>query len=363
MNIILEKYANLLVKYCLRIKPGQRVLVRTTTEAEPLLKYIYQELLKAGAYTEFQIQFSEMEWSLATYGASDQKERPSELYQLAVETFDAILTIQAPLNTKELSSIPANKKIAHSETLAKIKQTFMIRSGNGELRWTLCTYPTAAAAQEMGLSLSDYETFFMKACFLDKSDPTAEWKTLSKNQESITQKLNSVSHMQFKGPNIDLSFSVEGRRWINSDGQRNMPSGEIFSAPIENSVNGYIRFDYPIVYLGQEIHNIDLTVKDGIIEKWDAEKGRGILDELFKIPGSRQFGEVAIGTNYRISTGTKNILFDEKIGGTIHMAVGASYPETGGQNQSSVHLDFIAGMREGQIIADGKVIYEKGYFL
>ena len=232
------------------------------------------------------------------------------------------------------------------------------------LNWVLGVYPTQSAAQECGLSLSEYTEFVHQACMLHLDSPEQAWKSLSQCQEKIVQRLNKGSMLRYKSDDTDLSFSIKGRIWINSDGKHNMPSGEVFSSPVENSVNGHIHFDIPTVYDGKDVQSIRLVVKDGVIEEWDADVGKDVLDRVFSIKGARQFGEVAIGTNYSITKPTKSILFDEKIGGTIHMAVGASYPETGGRNESAVHWDMIKSMKNsGQIYLDDDLIYENGEFV
>jgi aminopeptidase len=211
--------------------------------------------------------------------------------------------------------------------------------------------------------LKEYEDFVFNACNLYHDDPIAEWKKLSKRQQSIVNHLNRCTKVHYKGKDIDISFSTEGRTWINSDGKTNMPSGEVYTAPVEDSVNGVVRFSHPSIYMGTEVEDIRLEVKDGEVIKWDAKRGKEFLDQIFDIPGARRFGEAAVGTNFNIQQFTKNILFDEKIGGTIHMAIGQSYHQCGGKNNSSVHWDMIADMTNGgEIFADGQKVYENGQF-
>ena len=213
------------------------------------------------------------------------------------------------------------------------------------------------------MSLEEYQDFVYNACHLYDADPAASWLDIRNKQQKIVEYLNQKSQITYKGKGTDISFSVKERTWINSDGQANMPSGEVFTGPVEDSVNGVVHFAYPSIYMGKEVEGITLWVENGRVEKWEAVKGKELLDKVFQIEGSRYFGEVAIGTNYNIQQPTKNILFDEKIGGTIHMAVGQSYQQTGGQNHSPIHWDMIADMTtEGEIIADGEKIYEAGNF-
>ena len=240
----------------------------------------------------------------------------------------------------------------------------MQRSAKKELAWVLAVSPTHAAAQEAGVSLKEYQQFVYEACMLHTPSPVDSWKKLSSAQEALVTYLNGTKVLRFVGKKTDIVMSMKDRLWINSDGVHNMPSGEVFSGPIEDSVNGEIFFDVPTIYEGQDVSGIHLIVKDGVIVDWDAAVGKNVLDRVFTVDGANRFGEVAIGTNYSIQKPSKNILFDEKIGGTIHMAVGASYPETGGLNQSAVHWDMIKYMQEGgQIFADDQLIYENGQFL
>ena len=214
------------------------------------------------------------------------------------------------------------------------------------------------------MSLEEYQNFIFNACKLFDEDPVQSWLNVRKNQQQYTDLLNSHENIHYKGEGIDIKFSTKGRIWINSDGQTNMPSGEIYTSPVEDSVNGHIHFSYPAVYMGHQVEGVTLWVKDGYIEKWEAKIGQDFLDHIFAIEGTRRFGEAAIGTNYDIDRFTKNILFDEKIGGTVHMAVGQSYLQTGGKNKSTVHWDMIAGMQNGgEIWADGEKVYQNGKFL
>ncbi len=214
------------------------------------------------------------------------------------------------------------------------------------------------------MTLEEYSHFIYNACCLYEENPAEHWHNLSRSQQKIVDFLNTKDLIQYKGEDIDISFRVKDRIWINSDGKTNMPSGEVYTAPIEDTVNGTIHFAYPSIYAGQEVEGITLWVKDGYVEKWEAKKGQELLNRIFAIEGARYFGEVAIGTNTRIQTPVKNILFDEKIGGTVHMAVGQTYLQCGGKNQSPIHWDMIANMKNGgEIYADGEKFYESGHFL
>ncbi len=308
-------------------------------------------------------------------GISDLALKHAEVDQLAwenpmkkymMENFDCYLVIRAPYKRGDDESEPDNaeKFKVLQQAQKETNQIYWNRIGNGSMRRGLCQYPTQAGADDAELSLEEYEHFVYQSCYLFDEDTIAKWLEVRKKQQVYVDYLNKVDFVQYKGPNIDISFSVKGRTWINSDGRANMPSGEVFSAPVEDSVNGKVYFSYPGLYMGKDVWGVLLEVKDGLITSWSAEQGKEVLDKVFAIPGARNWGEVAIGTNYNIQRTTRNILFDEKIGGSIHMAVGQAYKQCGGKNESPVHWDMITDMKNGgQIWADGVKIYENGLFL
>lgn len=364
MRTIYEKYAHLLVHYSLYLKKGETVLVRTTTLAEPLLKEFYAEALRTGAHVDFITDFEDKDIIFYENAQEEQLQRPNPLQQLAFESYDAYLYIQAPFNSKSLQRADRNKMNVASAAMRPAQEIYNERTASGKMKRSLCQFPTAAAAQNAGMSLREYEDFIFKSCFLYDDDPAEKWREIGRNQQKVVDLLNTKSEIRYMNPNTDITFSVKGRTWINSDGKANMPSGEVFSSPVEDSVNGYIQFDFPSIYSGNEVEGITLAVKNGEVVDWSATRGKEFLDKIFEIPGAKFFGEVAIATNYGITQATKNILFDEKIGGTIHMAIGQSYLHTGGKNNSSVHWDMIADMKKGgRIFADGELIYENGQFL
>lgn len=364
MQNILQKYAQLLVNYCLEVQPGERLFIKTTTLAVPLVREVYREALKQGAHVETELDFREqMRIFLAEAGEEQLKYQPL-LYTKAMDEFDCYLFIRAPFNLRENQSVDVAKSKIRSEALKGAQKMYFERTATRDLKRNLCQYPTQASAQEAGMSLEEYQQFIYGACKLFDDDPVQSWLNVRKKQQAYTDLLNSREQIHYKGDGIDIQFSVKGRTWINSDGQTNMPSGEIYTSPVEDSVNGVVHFSYPAIYMGHEVEGVTLWVKDGYVEKWEAKQGQEFLSKIFEMDGTRRFGEVAVGTNYDINRFTKNILFDEKIGGTVHMAVGQSYLQTGGKNKSTVHWDMIAGMQNGgEIWADGEKIYENGQFL
>lgn len=361
---IYKKYAQLLTNYCLNIQKGHKVYIRSTYLAEPLLQALQIEILKNGGIPVFDISFAEKSNIALTYSNKEQLEYIEPNTIEGFTKFDAFLSIQAPFNLKETKNVDSEKRNIQTNATKDIMKVYSVRSTDGSMRRSLCVYPTHAAAQEAGMSLREYENFVFDACNLFEPDPIAAWTNLGSNQQKYVDRLNKAKMVQYIGPNIDIRFSVEGRTWINSDGKSNMPSGEVFSAPVENSVNGKVKFTMPSIYMGNEVHDVTLEVKNGEVVQWSASQGKEFLDKIFQIPGAKYFGEVAVGTNYKIQQLTKNILFDEKIGGTIHMAIGQSYHHCGGKNDSTVHWDMITDMKVGgEILADGEVIYKNGAFI
>ncbi|MEM9545568.1 MAG: aminopeptidase [Bacteroidota bacterium] len=359
-----KKYADLLLDYCLQVQKGQKLYIKSTTLAEPLLRELYRGGTQRGSHVVIDMRFSGQNKIFMDNANEEQLRFSTPNFIEAMHNFDAFLMIRAPFNLKADQGIDSSKRKIRSAALKPLNQAYFDRTASGELTRSLCQYPTQASAQEAGMSLEEYRDFVFKACNLDKPDPLKAWIKVREKQQSIVDRLDSVDMVRYVGKGTDISFSVKGRKWINSDGRTNMPSGEVFTGPVEDSVNGFVHFSYPSIFMGTEVAGISLEVRDGNVIKWSAEQGSEILDQVFEVDGARRFGEVAIGTNYNIQRATKNILFDEKIGGTIHMAVGQSYKQTGGLNESSIHWDMIAEMKNGgQIYADGKLIYENGVFL
>ncbi len=358
------RYAQLLTHYCLDLQKGDRLLVRTSTLAEPLVREVYRYGLRQGAQVEVQFDFREQTRIFLAEAGDHQLDYVPTLYPRAMAEFEAYLYIMAPHNLRENHDLPAEKNKRRQRVMKPARDDYFRRTATRDLKRNLCLYPTLAHAQEAGLSLEEYQQFVYQACKLFEDDPVASWLAVRTKQQRIVDHLNRCTQIQYKSEDIDISFSTAGRTWINSDGQTNMPSGEVYTSPVEDSVEGHIHFSYPAVYMGHEVEGVSLGVERGEVVRWEADRGKDFLDHIFSLDGTRRFGEAAIGTNYDIDRFTKNILFDEKIGGTVHMAIGQSYQQAGGKNQSSVHWDMIADMRQGsEILADGERIYADGAFL
>jgi len=359
-----NKYAKLLVNYCVEVKKNERVLIRSSTLAEPLVREVYREVLKAGGHPHTLLEMRDENYINLTCSNDDQFNYVNPLFEKAMLEFDCYLFIRAPHNLMEIQNTDAGARSKSKKAKAAIMKRYFERTATKELKRNLCQYPTAANAQNAGMSLDEYRQFVFNACNLFSDDPVREWLGVREKQQKIVDVLNSRSKVHYKGEGVDIKFSTQDRIWINSDGQTNMPSGEVYTCPVEDSVNGTVHFSVPSVFMGKQVEGITLWVEDGLINKWEAKVGSEVLDEVFQIEGARRFGEAAIGTNNNIDRFTRNILFDEKIGGTIHMAVGQSYLQTGGKNQSAVHWDMITNMRNGgEIFADDEKIYDSGKFL
>jgi aminopeptidase len=359
-----EKLAKLAVNYAVEVQKGQRVMVVGPSMAEDLFQALYVEILKAGGHPLLIPSIEGMEELRYKYGSEEQLLYIDEIQITMFKEFDCLIQIFGDYNRKKLSLIDS-KLIAKAKSAPRRLELFKIymeRYAKGELNWVIIPYPCHAFAQEANMDLFSYSEFVEKALLLDKEDPVKEWKEIEAKQDKIVEYLNNVKTIQVLGEDTDLTLSVEGRPWENCCGRNNLPDGEVYTSPIEDAVNGHIRFTYPGIYEGKEVENIYLEFKDGKVTKATADKSENLLHELLAIKNADILGEFAVGTNYGITKFTKNMLFDEKIGGTMHAALGMGPPETGSKNQCSIHWDILKDMTlpGSKIIADGTVIYQEG---
>lgn len=355
------KLAQVLVHYSLELKPGQQMELRTSPLAEELSLAAYAEAIKAGAHVVISNSLPGAEETFYKHAVEEQFDYVSPLYQLTIETFDAILYIEAEYNTRALSGVDPARLARTRKARAPVSKILLGRSARNELRWCYTVYPTHAMAQEAGMSLADYREFVYDAGLLNEPEPVAAWLKELQRQRELIAWLVGKDRVILKGADIDLKLSIKNRTFIESAGKYNFPDGEIFTGPVEHSVNGWVRFRYPAIYDGQEVTDIELWFENGKIVKEKASKGQEPLTALLNTDaGSRYLGEWGIGTNYHIQRFTKNMLFDEKLGGTIHLAVGASYPETSGKNDSGLHWDMLCDMAESEIVVDGELFYRNG---
>lgn len=364
-DIRLQKLANLLVNYSLKLKKGEYVLLQGSATAEPLLKEIYREALKAGAHPEVIPVLESLREVMFKEGSDEQIQYVSPLARLRAEKYDALLHLWGEVNPKALSNVDPQRMAVRSRSLRELSEIQNEREAKGEFRWCGTQFPTHWDAQEANMSLDEYEEFVFTAGHLDKDDPIAQWERISAQQQTVVDYLNTKKDLRIVSKDTDLRLNVAGRIWINCDGRVNFPDGEVFTTPVEDGVNGHIRFSFPGIYHGKEIEDIRLEFKDGVVTKASASKGEDLLLALLETDeGAKRLGEIAIGTNYQIQKFTKNMLFDEKIGGTVHAALGMSFPTTGGKNSSGIHWDMLCDMRNsGEIYADGELFYKDGKFI
>lgn len=356
-----HKLAQVLVNYSLDVKPGWKFAIFSNPLAEDLTLAVYEEAIKAGAYPEIFVRHPQADEIFFKNASDEQLGWISPVVKMVMETYDARLSISAEENTRGLSGTDPSRQSIRQKAYRPIFQTFMERAARGDLHWSLTEYPTHASAQEADMSLREYQEFVFNAGKLNEPDPVAAWKRDGERMNRLVNWLAGHDKVVLKGKDIDLSMSVKGRTFIAADGHENFPDGEIFTGPVEDSVNGWVRFAYPAIYGGREVIDVELWFENGKVVREKASKNEDFLTaQLNTDPGARFLGELGIGTNYDIPRFTKNMLFDEKLGGTIHLAVGASYPETGGKNDSGVHWDMLCDMKDAEILVDGELFYQGG---
>jgi aminopeptidase len=364
-DIRLQKLAHLLVNYSGAVKKDDFVLVTCDDVAEPWMREVVKEAIKKGAHVETMLSSDDVNNIVLNYSSDEQLLKEHYMTRVALEKADVWLSAWATKNTKINSNVPSHKLQLAAKGATSWRKIYSERMGNGSLRWCGTQFPTYADAQEASMSLSEYEDFVYGAGLMDADDPIAEWKKVSAKQEKWVKYLDTKSEVHIISEGTDILVNVKGRKWQNCDGRVNFPDGEVFTSPVDDKINGHITFSFPGIYMGREIEGIRLEVKDGKVVKAEAKKGEDLLAQLLSVDeGASRFGEVAIGTNYGIKKFTRNMLFDEKIGGTIHMALGDSMPEAGGVNSSTIHWDMLCDMTKGgKIYADGELFYENGKFI
>ena len=356
-----EKLARVIVNYSLELKPGQNFWLRTTPLAEELNLAVYEEAVKAGAHVFVDQRMPGAEEIFYKYASEEQLDYIPPIRRLVIDTFDAELFIEAEHNSRSLSGIDGSRMARSRKANAELFSKKMQRSAEGIYRWCITVYPTHAMAQDADMSLADYREFVYGAGMLNEADPVAFWKGEGQKQEELASWLKGHDKAVLKGSNVDITLSIKNRRFVISDGRYNFPDGEIFTSPVEDSVNGWIRFKYPALYDGQEVTDIELWFENGRVVKETAAKNQELLTSLLNTDaGARTLGEWGIGTNYGIQRFSKNMLFDEKIGGTIHFAVGLGFSECGGRNESGLHWDMLCDMAESEITIDGDLFYKDG---
>jgi aminopeptidase len=362
----LEKLADVLVNYSVGVKKDQVVRISGPPVSQPLIIELYRKVVTAGGHPFARMAPEELGEIFLKTATDEQLKYVSPIALFEGERIDCSIGIWGEENTKALTNVDPEKIGLQQAARKPLFDTFMKRAAEGKLHWCGTQFPCQAAAQDAEMSLAEYEDFVFSAGLLDRPDPVAAWKKVSERQQRLTDLLNASKgdYRVVAANGTDLRMSVAGHKWINCDGHENFPDGEVFTGPVVESVNGTVNFSFPAVHHGREVDGVRLTFKDGKVVDASATKGEAFLISMLDTDaGSRFLGECAIGTNYDITRYTKNTLFDEKIGGTVHFALGAGYPETGNTNQSGLHWDMVVDLRQGgHVEIDGQKINVDGRF-
>ena len=356
--------AQVLVEYSLAVKAGEHVLVHSPPLATPLVEQVYRRLLSVGAHPIVRIGLPRLS-EIALREASDaQLHSLIKLDRDEVDRVAAWLVIDAPENLKTLASLEPHRAATWHAARAGLMGRCIERIADGDMRWCHTVFPTYANAQQACMSLAEYEDFVFSAALLDHDDPVLAWRALHTRQRAIVDFLDTTSQLSIVAPGVNLRCDVRGRTWINGSGAFNFPDGEVFTSPVEASMSGTIAFTFPAVYKQTTVHDVVLTFEDGRVVDWSASSNHGFLTAMLETDaGARYVGEIAFGLNDRVQRFTGNTLFDEKLAGTMHLALGRSYPRTGGTNRSAIHWDMVTSLKEGQVDADGELCYVAGDFV
>jgi aminopeptidase len=362
MDPRVEKMASVLVNYSVSVKPADLVFIQTTTLGMPLVDACFKAVLDAGGNPATHISSEELRETLLRYGSDEQLSFIDPMSKVAIEEVDCSIGIIAPANTRATASADPSRMALANKAMEPLMETFMQRTADGSLRWTVAAFPTNAGAQDAGMSLREYEDFVYGAGLLDESDPVAAWTALGKRQQRLADSLSDKREVHITGPGTDLTVGIAGRTWLNDDGHLNFPGGEIYTGPVEDATEGTIEFTYPGYLSGREVGGIRLAFKAGKVVEASATSDEPFLVSMLDMDeGARTLGEFAFGLNPGIQKFSKNTLFDEKIGGTLHMALGRAYPESGGKNLSALHWDIVYDLRHGaEVRVDGQLFSRNG---
>ena len=363
----IENLARILVEYSTRVGPGDDVGIFATTAAEPLAAAIYPLVLRNGGHAHLLLDIADQDELFFSHAAEEQIDTVPRLHRLAFDEFDVLIKIRSQTNTRSLSNIDTIRQARRQMALSPLLKAQLSRGAEGSLRWVSTLFPTQAYAMEAEMGFEEYQDFVYRACHadLDTTDPVAYWKKVQREQAQTIERIEGGDQVHLRGPNVDLTLSIKDRIFKNACGLNNMPDGEIYTGPVEDSANGWVRFTYPAVSQGRVVEGVRLTFQDGEVVDAKADSNQDFLLQMLNTDsGARFIGEFAIGTNYQIDHVTRNTLYDEKIGGSFHLALGASYPETGGLNKSAIHWDLICDVKQySEILVDGQLLYRNGEFL
>ncbi|MBA3432077.1 MAG: aminopeptidase [Actinobacteria bacterium] len=357
-----ETLADILVDYSVRVKEGDLVSIRGSYVAEPLILALYKRCLERGAFPTIRASLPAAVPLFYRFAQERQLEFIWETDRWLTENLDVSFDIISDTNTRQLSRVDPARQATSARARKPLLDRFLERGASGDFRWNVTLFPTEAHAMDAEMSLDEYEDFYYGACLTDAADPVSEWQKVAARHARLVEWMGGRNEVHIEGEGTDLILEVGGRTFLPADGKENFPDGEIFTGPIEDKTRGVVSFSYPAIYGGQAVEGIRLEFDGGRIENASARRNEEyLIKTLDTDPGARVLGELGIGTNYGISAFTGEILLDEKIGGTVHLAVGASYPESGGVNESAVHWDMVCDLRNGgRITVDGDTLMEDG---
>lgn len=363
MDSRLTRLADVLVNYSTRVKPGDLVVLRALDDGEPLLKELFRATLAAGGNPVTQTEYDWSYYLLYKYGSDTQLDFINPENEWVIDRADVRINVEANRNTKIFAQLDPEREQRQRRAWKAMGARFWERASSGALRWCAVQIPTESFAQDAEMSLDEWADFVYGAMLLDDPDPVARWREMSARQQRWCDWLKGRETIQVRGKDVDVQFSIKGRVFGKSDGEKNLPDGEIYSSPVEDLANGWVRFTYPL-NLGRQVEGIEFTFENGKIVRASAAKNEDALITMLDTDaGSRYLGEFGIGTNPMITRYTNNTLFDEKIQGTFHLAVGNSFSEVGGKNESAVHHDIVCDLHDGEILADGELLYRNGEFV
>jgi aminopeptidase len=360
------RLADLLINYSLELQPGQLVRIDGGTVAAPLMTELYRATLQAGGHAHTRVVIEETDVIDVHEATDEQLTFVSEVERFEIEQIDAVVTIWADRNTRAFSGADPHRVSKRIASRRALTNRYWERIDAGEARWVGTRFPTHAHAQDAEMSLSEYEDFVYGACHVRAGeDPVAHWEGVSVELNARARELETFRELRIVGPDTDLRINVDGRSWLAADGKLNMPDGEIFTSPLETETSGDIRFSFPAIFRGRGVEDVRLRFEGGEVVRAEAAEGDDYLRSLLAMDdGARRLGELAFGLNYEIDKFTRDILFDEKIGGTMHLALGSGFKKLGSKNDSGLHWDMICDLRdEGEVYADGELVWKAGYFL
>jgi aminopeptidase len=360
-----ERLAELLLDHSLELKPGQVLRIEGPAVAAPLIVPLHRHALERGAHPYAAVDLSGLTELLVNRGSDEQLDFVSPLALREVDAIDAAITILSQANTRSFSQADPERRQRRLAADRQVSIRRRDRAARGELRWCGTLAPTNAHAQDADMSLDEYEEFVFRACHVLDEDPVGHWEGVAARLGARAAELGAVRELRIVGEDTELTVVVEGRTWRAAHGRSNMPDGEVYTSPLETGADGTIRFGFPAVFGGREVDDVRLRFEEGRVVDAEAAAGEDYLRALLEMDdGADVIGEIAFGLNYEIDRFTRNILFDEKIGGTIHLAIGMGFANLGGLNRSALHLDLICDLRrEGEVYADGELVWRNGRFL